>query len=129
MNVELKKYYSGKEVMIDVRFTYDNSSKKRPAWIWVENLPKDVMFLNTRIDNKIHHYITYLSTTIPLFLPTNYTREEMRKFYDKYAPVYTKEVASRNRLASAFLLEKVKIAKDEKILDLVREVAYLRFLL
>ncbi len=45
------------------------------------------MFLSTKVNGKIHHYRVYLSTTIPLFLPTNYTKEEMRKFYDKFAPI------------------------------------------
>ena len=67
MIVKLKKHFSGKEVMQNIKFTYDKTSKKRPAWIWVENLPKDVMFLSTRIDDKIHHYRIYLSTATPLF--------------------------------------------------------------
>jgi len=118
MKVIIKHSYSGKEVPKSIRFVYEKTSKTRPAWIWVENLPKDVMFLSTRINGKIEHYRVYLSTEIPLFLPTTYTREEMRRYYNKFAQIYDKEVESKNLPATKFLLNKIKLQKQSKILDL-----------
>ena len=118
MQVKIKKSFSGKEVPKNTNFTYDKTSKRRPAWILIKNLPKNIMFLGTRIDGKIQHYRVYLSTTIPLFLPTNYTKDEMRKFYDKFAQIYDDETKSKNSKATKFLFNKFKISKDSKILDL-----------
>lgn len=118
MKFKIKKSFSGKEVPKNIKFTYDKTSPKRPAWIYVKNLPKNVMFLSTRANGKIHHYRAYLSTTIPLFLPANYTKEEMEKFYDKFAQIYDDEVESRNSRAAKFLFNKIKLPKNAKILDL-----------
>lgn len=118
MQVKIKKSFSGKEIPKNTKFIYDKTSKKRPAWIWVKNLPKNIMFLSTRVNGKIHHYRVYLSTTIPLFLPTNYTKDEMRIFYNKFAQIYDKEIKSKNTKSTEFLFKKIKIPKDAKILDL-----------
>ncbi len=118
MQIKIKKSFSGKEVPKNTKFTYDKTSKRRPAWILIKNLPKNIMFLSTRIDGKNHHYKVYLSITIPLFLPTNYTKDEMRKFYDKFAEIYDDKIGSRNSKAAKFLFNKSKISKDAKILDL-----------
>lgn len=118
MKFKIKKSFSGREIPKNIKFTYDKTSSKRPAWIYVKNLPKNVMFLSTRANGKIYHYRVYLSTTIPLFLPTNYTKEEMEKFYDKFARIYDDEVESRNSRATKFLFDKIKLQKNSKILDL-----------
>ena len=118
MKLQIKKSFSGREIPKNTQFTYDKTSSKRPAWIHVKNLPKNVMFLSTRANGKIHHYRVYLSTTIPLFLPTNYTKEEMEKFYDKFAQIYDDELESRNSKATKFLFDKVKLPRNAKILDL-----------
>ncbi len=102
----------------NIKFVYDKTSEKRPAWIWVENLPQNVMFLNTRINGKIHHYRVYLSTSIPLFLPTNYTKDEMKKFYGRFAEIYDREMKSRNAQATKFLFNKIRIQKDAELLEL-----------
>jgi len=118
MEVEVRKYYSGKNLPKETKFVYDKESKERPAWIQVEGLPNDVMFLSTRINGKIHHYRIYLSLTIPLFLPTNYTKEEMMKYYDKFAEIYDEETGLKNAVAAEFLFSKLQVPKDAKILDL-----------
>ena len=118
MKLQIKKSFSGREIPKNIKFTYDKTSSKRPAWIYVKNLQKNVMFLSTRANGKINHYRVYLSTTIPLFLPTNYTKEEMEKFYDKFALIYDDEVESRNSKATKFLFDKIKVPKNAKILDL-----------
>ena len=118
MKFQIKKSFSGREIPKTIKFTYDKTSSKRPAWVYIKNLPKNVMFLSTRANGKIHHYRIYLSTTIPLFLPTNYTKEEMERFYDKFAQIYDNEVESRNSRATKFLFDKIKLPKNSKILDL-----------
>ena len=118
MKVIIKNSYSSKEVPESIKFTYDKTSETRPTWIWVENLPKNVMFLSTRINGRIEHYRAYLSTEIPLFLPTTYTREEMKKYYNKFAEIYDSEIKAKNLVATKFLLKKIKLEKNAKILDL-----------
>jgi len=118
MKFQIKKSFSGREIPKNIEFIYDKTSSKRPAWVYVKSLPRNIMFLSTRANGKIHHYRVYLSTTIPLFLPTNYTKEEMEKFYDKFAYIYDSEVESRNSKATKFLFDKIKSPKNAKILDL-----------
>lgn len=118
MKFEIKNLFLEKKYLKNIKFTYDKNSPKRPAWIYVKNLPKNIMFLSTRANEKIHHYRVYLSTTIPLFLPTNYTKEEMEKFYDKFAQIYDDDVESRNSRATKFLFNKIRLPKNAKILDL-----------
>lgn len=118
MNVKIRKLFLGEEVPNNIKFTYDKTSKKRPAWIFVKNLPEGVRFLGTRINGKIFYYRFYLSTTTPLFLPTHYTKEEMKKFYNKLSQTYDPEIGSRNTLAVRFLFNKIQMPKDTQILDL-----------
>lgn len=118
MRVKIRRLFSGEEVPEKIRFIFDKTSKKRPAWILVKNLPKDVRFLGTRINGKIFYYRFYLSPTIPLFLPTDYTKEEMEKFYNKFSQTYDDEIGSRNTQAVSFLFDKIRISKEAKILDL-----------
>lgn len=118
MEVKLTRIYSGKKFPKEKKFIYDKTSKKRPAWILIKNLQKNIMFLNTKINGKIEHYRAYLSPDIPLFLPTNYTREEMRKYYDKFSEIYDDEIKSKNEEATIFLFGKIKLNKNIEILDL-----------
>jgi len=118
MKVIIKQSYSSKEVPKNIKFVYEKTNQTRPAWIWVENLPKNVMFLSTRINGKIEHYGVYLSTEIPLFLPTTYTKDEMKRYYNKFAQIYDKEIESKNLPAAQFLLKQIKLPKNAKILDL-----------
>ncbi len=118
MDLKIKRCFSENEVPKNTKFVYDKTSKKRPAWIFVKNLPKDTMFLSTRVNGKIQYYRTYLTTEFPLFLPIDYTKDEMRKFYDRFTETYDKGVKSRNSDAAKFLFKKHKVPKDAKILDL-----------
>jgi len=43
MQVELRKSFSGKIVLKNTGFTFDKTSKLRPAWIFVENLPRNII--------------------------------------------------------------------------------------
>lgn len=119
MKIEIFRMYVSKDVPKKrIKIKYDKTSKKRPAWIWIEGLPKNIFHLSVRINGVRTFYRIYLSPTIPLFLPSNYTKDEMRKFYDKFSGIYDKEVESKNIPAASFLLKKIKLPKDVKILDL-----------
>lgn len=119
MKVKVSRIYIGKEVNDKtIKVKYDKTSRKRPAWIFVEGLPKNVVHLGIRIDGNRYFYRIYLSPNTPLFLPANYTKDEMRKFYDKLSEIYDVKEKSKNISAAKFLLKKVKLRKDAKILDL-----------
>jgi len=62
--------------------------------------------------------MSYLGARTNLYLPINHTKEELRKHYDKYAEIYDWHVIKNNRPATRFILKKLKIPKDAKILDL-----------
>jgi ubiquinone/menaquinone biosynthesis C-methylase UbiE len=120
--VKAKKYSLGMK--------YDKTSKERPAWIIVKGLPDDVQFIRIHLGKKgkegkrIQTYKTYLIDE--LFLPIDYTKKEMAKFYDKFSKVYDysiktggKGVSGQNLLAAKFLLNKVKrFVKKGEMLDL-----------
>lgn len=118
MRVEIRKSFSGKNVPKNIKFIYDKTSKTRPAWIFVKNLQKNVRFLSTRINGHVYHYKIYLSTITPLFLPTDYTKEEVKSYYDKFSQLYDCEIGLKNSKATEFLFNKYKISKNSKILDL-----------
>jgi len=117
MKLELRKFYTGKSFE-SPKISYDKSSKKRPAWIYVKNLPESALFISTRVDGKIEHYKAYLSPEIPLYLPITYTSNEMRKFYDKFSEIYDKEIGLKNKLAVKFLFNKINIPKNSSLFDI-----------
>lgn len=118
MKVKISRMYAGKDVPKNIKVKYDKTSKRRPAWIWIGGLPQNIVHLSVRINGIIIFYRIYISSTIPLFLPSNYTKEEMRKFYDKFSEIYDNKLESINIPAAGFLLKNIKLPKDAKILDL-----------
>ncbi len=117
MEVKLRRIYTGKDAPQEAKIEYDKTSKKRPAWILVKNLPDNIVHLSVKVNENRIFYRIHLSSKVPLFLPSDYTKEEMKKFYDKLSEVYDSFVEV-NLLASKFLLENLKLKKDSKILDL-----------
>ena len=119
MDIDIYRSYTGKPVSSNnVKVEYDRSNKKRPAWIYIEGLPRNTFIISTRINNKIVLYKVYLTPKLPLFLPVNYTKEEMKNFYDKFSETYDKYIKQNNLRATRFLLKKIKLTKNAKILDL-----------
>jgi ubiquinone/menaquinone biosynthesis C-methylase UbiE len=120
-----KKVYPKKKLKVK----FDKRKNQRPAWIKVEGLPKGVNFISIHLGKKgiegerIQFYKTYLPEG--LFLPTNYTKEEMKRFYDKFSEIYDYDIGhsgaggGQNILAAEFLIKKLKkyIQKGE-LLDL-----------
>ena len=108
-----------------LKFTYDKTSKGRPAWIKVSGLPAGTNFISVHLGKKgkkgqrIQFYKTYLPEG--LFLPIDYTKEEMMKFYDQWSNQYDKSVEGNgwNIEAAKFLLKRVKrYIKKGEMLDL-----------
>jgi len=108
-----------------LKVTYDKTSKGRPAWIEIKGLPEGARFISIHCGKKgtegtrIQAYQTYLLEN--LYLPLNYTKEEMSKFYDKFSESYDNSIKSTNYNINAaeFLIDKLKkhIKKGE-LLDL-----------
>ena len=129
MKPQVRSYYLrhriDKNEKSKLKITYDKTSKSRPAWIKVEGLPEGARFISIHCGKKgtegtrIQAYQTYL---IPgLYLPLNYTKEEMSKFYDKFSENYDNSLKSTNYniRAADFLIKRLKkhIKKGE-LLDL-----------
>jgi SAM-dependent methyltransferase len=124
--MKIRRYYVGKKAdNSKLRISYDKTSKIRPAWIKVKGLPKRSRFISIHLGKKgkegtrIQFYHTYLLEE--LYLPINYTKEEMAIFYDKFSEDYDKYIKSTNfnTRAAEFLIGKLKkhIKKGE-FLDL-----------
>ena len=119
MKIKLNKIYVRRLKLPRVKIIeYDKSSKYRPAWIFIKGLPKRTAFVEVRLDDIPQQYRVWISTRIPLFLPANYTYEELRKFYNKFSKVYDKFVEKNNIPATQFLIGRLKLSKTAKILDL-----------
>jgi len=129
MKPQLRSYYprmrlNDKDIS-KLKVTYDKTSKGRPAWIEIKGLPEGARFISIHCGKKgtegtrIQAYQTYLLEN--LYLPLNYTKEEMSKFYDKFSEYYDKSLRSTNYniLAAEFMIKKLKkhIKKGE-FLDL-----------
>ncbi|MFH1310967.1 MAG: class I SAM-dependent methyltransferase [Nanoarchaeota archaeon] len=129
--MELKYFYKKvKPEKYKLKVRYDKRKDKRPAWIKVDGLPKGVNFIRIHLGKKgkdgarIQFYKTYLPEG--LFLPIDYTKEEMQRFYDKFSEIYDKELktggkgtAGQNLMAANFLIKKLKkYIKKGKMLDL-----------
>lgn len=110
------------------KFTPDNTNlkiecgpgKERPAWIYVEGLPPKTGYIkicfSLDIPRKTYGY--YLTPRVPLFIPLDYTKDELRLYYDRLAKLYDKCVPD-NAKDAEFLFTKIAPKnKDAKILEL-----------
>jgi ubiquinone/menaquinone biosynthesis C-methylase UbiE len=113
-----------------LKISYDKRKNERPAWIRIEGLPKEITFIRIDLGRKGvkgERLVNYKIYLIPgLFLPVDYTPEEMKIFYNKFSRNYNnflekggKGTSGQNLLAANFLLKKIKkqINKGE-LLDL-----------
>ena len=120
MKLDIYRMYIGKDISKErkLKIQYDKKGRKRPAWIKIEGLRKNVFQIAVRVNGKRIFYQIYLSPKIQLFLPENYTKEEIREFYNEFAKIYNDFVVKNNQPATAFLLKKMRLKKESKILDL-----------
>jgi ubiquinone/menaquinone biosynthesis C-methylase UbiE len=125
--MKIRYLYQKKEASkYNLKYEYDKTSKGRPAWIYFKNgLPTGTGYLSVHLGKigkqgkRIQSYKRYLPEE--LFLPSDYTKEEMEKFYDKFSSFYDKELikANHNIKAGKFLLGKLKkYVKRGSMLDL-----------
>lgn len=125
--MKLRAYFIRKEISkLKFKFIYDKESKSRPAWIQIKGLPDSTSFIVIHLGKKgkegkrIQFYKTYLPPG--LFLPIDYTKEEMQKFYDKFSEIYDKKLKETNYNINAgkFLCNKLKkfTNTDKSVLDL-----------
>jgi hypothetical protein len=105
-----------------IKLTFDKKGKSRPAWIWVKGISgkRKAVFLRIRVGKlkRLEYYRTYLSPRLPLYIPVNYTSDEMQLYYNKFSEIYDKHIIKNNLPAAKFLVSKLKIPKNAKILDL-----------
>ena len=120
MGVKLKKAYIAKDISKGkLKVTYDTASKKLPAWIEITGLPKKISLIKLRFNGELMYYRIYLHLDkIPIFIPVDYTKEEMKRFYDKDSESYDLDIGVRNRKATEFLLRKIKLPKQSNVLDI-----------
>jgi len=123
--MKLRAYYKRTKTNKKFKITYDKTSKGRPAWIKVKDFPKGVRYISVHLGKKgkesrrIQPYQTYLIEG--LFIPLDYTKEEMSKFYDEFSKSYNKAIKSTgfNIKAGKFLIKKLKkYSKKGEFLDL-----------
>jgi len=128
--MKLRSYYKRVIPKKKLRVEYERIKGKRPAWVKVEGLPKGVRFIGVHLGKRgiegerIQFYKTYLPQG--LFLPVYYTKEEMKRFYDKFSEIYDSEIKrggkgtmGQNIIAARFLIKKVKkYIKKGEMLDL-----------
>jgi len=116
----LRRVYVRREPPSDVDLILDESSDRRPAWVFVEGLPEGLRLgaLDLEFDGKVVKYVSYLTTRLPLLLPVKYSSEEMRKYYDKFSEFYDEVVAQNNIPAIEFLLGQVDVPLEARVLDL-----------
>lgn len=128
--MKIRSYYKRIILRKKLRFQYEKIKGKRPAWIKVEDLPEGANFIRVHLGRKgiagqrLQFYKTYIIGG--LFLPMDYTKEEMKRFYDKWAEDYDKFIGEggkgtkgQNIIAAEFLLKKIKkYSKKGEMLDL-----------
>lgn len=118
MKVELRKIFRGEESNLKIK--YDKTGKARPAWIIVKDLPEDVQFIYVRIDKGTPAYYMCWYSQIKIFLPTDPTPEELKKYYNKFSKIYDEFITDKNIKEAAALLKKIKalLPKNAKALEL-----------
>lgn len=117
MKVEVFRMYAGRNIPKGAKIVYDKSGKKRPAWVWIKGLPNNIVFIRLRINGERMLYQVYIAPGMPVFMPIDRTKEETKKFYDRFSKTYDKEVRQRNLAVAKFLVKSIKLPKAAKILD------------
>ena len=117
--IEIHRIYVRKKKFKTPRITYDKTSKGRPAWIKAAGLPKNTGFLLTLINGKRVIYRFWISSKYDIFLPSDYAKKELEKFYNEFSKIYDIRITHNNAPAARFLIKKIiKITKTAKVLDL-----------
>lgn len=118
MKAEVFRCYVYKDIPKNAKVVYDKSGKRRPAWVWVKGLPDDVVFIRLRVNGVRMLYQVYIDPNMPIFMPLDRTKEETKKFYNRFSKMYDEEVRKRNFEAAKFIIKNIKVQKEAEILDL-----------
>lgn len=117
MKVKLLAVYE-KQKRPGVKFTYDKTSKKRPAWIKLIKPKIKSGFLRIRINGvteEVYRSFGYF------YYPWGVTQKEGKKFYAKMAKNYDQVVGQNNSIWARKIvkkLEKMGLKKDGHVIDL-----------
>ena len=82
----IRAIYRRKLIVGQPKLDYDKKSKERPAWIEIKGIPEGTRFISLGYNHRLYFYQIYLSEG--LYIPIDYTSEEMSKFYDKWSDKY-----------------------------------------
>jgi len=129
--MELDYYFSRRKIKKDkIRIKFDKDPKKsRPSWVETVGLPKMARFIAIKLNDKsgeskrIVYYKTYLisKSNRNIYLPVDYTFDEMKSFYDKFSEMYDNELRgiNKNRVICKIVAKKLKkyATKNGEILD------------
>jgi len=117
-DIKVHRIYIRKKGFSPVRITYDKTSKGRPAWIKATGIPKSTGFLLTLVNGRRVIYRFWISPKYDIFLPADYTKDELKKFYDEFSKIYDVRIVKNNAPATRFLAQKIKAPKTANVLDL-----------
>ncbi len=104
-----------------LKIIFEKTPARRPAWIWAKGLPDKAAFMRFKIGKlqKSEYYRTFLLPQgFHFFLPVNWTKDEIKRYYDKLSKKYDVHVTKTNISAADFLINKLKVSTEAKILDL-----------
>jgi SAM-dependent methyltransferase len=121
MKPVIRAIYRRKLISKQPKFFYDKTSKERPAWVEIKGLPERTMFIRLNYNHCLYSYMLYLMEG--LYLPIDYTSEEMAKFYDKWSSKYDSYVKGgkinlEEGESIVSLFDKYNKNKNIEILDL-----------
>ncbi len=114
--LKVRAIYTKKKKFSKLKVEYDKTSKVRPAWIYIKNLPEGTGYITIKLKDRLWRYRIYLPPY--LFLPIDYTKEEMKKYYNRFSKFYDKDVKKhgQNIKAIKFLINKLlKYIPNKKI--------------
>ncbi len=120
MNVKVRSIFVARKKFPRFKIEYDKTNKIRPSWIYIKNPLKRMIFLSVRCNKRTIRYFAYLPRN--LFLPVIHTKEDLKKYYDKFSEYYDKDIRfsgkGQNIRAAKFLINKIKnLPKNISILD------------
>jgi ubiquinone/menaquinone biosynthesis C-methylase UbiE len=117
MKIDLLSIYEKREGT-GIKYEYDKSGKKRPAWIKLINSKIKPGFLRVRINNIDE--VIYRAFG-DYFYPLDATQEENKQFMARISQNYDSVVSKNNPEWAKLLAEKLQrlgLKKDAKIIDL-----------
>ena len=118
MKIQIDKIFVTKRSKAKI-IDYDKTSKERPAWVRIKNLPKETWFVNIAVGNKYKRYHSYELWNIvtDVFVPVDFSFGASQSYYDKFAKIYDRLVKRypKNIEAGKFMLNFLEKIQKIKI--------------